>query len=198
MRITIGGILLVGGIAAVAVVMGPSSNPADLLKQAVDGVTSLVKSVSGPAVIPIPSSVSSSNASATPVVSAPSVSTATTPSPPVAAVAVVENVAAPESAPAQAQAVPEKHTRHRHRRARRSKTAVAKSAKTVAPSENAAKPASSSDPLIGRYVSVKLKSGREVKGILQAKTPQGISLEIPGMGPFQYPSSNIDGIKSSE
>jgi hypothetical protein len=96
-----------------------------------------------------------------------------------------------------------RRVRHRRHRVRRAKPA-AKTAPVAmrAPAKPvAAKPTSSAsapDSLIGHYVALKLKSGREVKGVLRERTAQGVSLEIPGMGPFQYPNSNIDGIKAAD
>jgi hypothetical protein len=208
MRITIGGILLVGGVAAVAL-LGPWGSPENLLKQAVDGVSSLVKSVSAPAVIPAPAPTLATTSETTPApvdVSTDTVAVEIS-TPPVVAVAssaaVVPVEATVEPAkPARPalKTVPAKRLRRRHRRTRRVKAVVEKPPKAAAnAAAPAAKPAAGGDDaLIGRYVSVKLKSGRDVKGVLRERTKQGLTLEIPGMGPFQYQNSNIDGVKAAE
>lgn len=224
MRITIGGVLVVGGVAVIAL-MGPLGNLGDTVKQAFDGVTSLASSVSAPS-LPLPSVTPSGNP-----VAATSVVTASSPtvvqSAPVSTVKSVPVVPAqpavvatptPTPAPTVEPAAPTKTKRHRSRKL---KTAESKEPITLSLSNSKkrhiaqktapktsplpptsaanAKPAiSSSDPLMGHYVSVKLKTGREVKGVLREKTAQGITLEIPGMGPFQYPNTNIDGLKSAD
>jgi hypothetical protein len=238
MRITIGGILVVGGVAAA--VAWEIFGTGNVLQQSVAGITSLVTSIKEPAVIPVASSVATPS---TPISSAvPAVSTSvasvvtavetaqivTTPvavssvtaAHPLAVVSapviahVTDNKPKPklklrpyeyiaktgEDRPAetvQAKPLPtRKHRRRRRAKAPRPAPIAAKPA--VKPAASPAKAADSTDPLIGHYVSMKLKSGREVKGVLQARTAQSVTLEIPGMGPFQYQTSNIDGIGAAQ
>jgi hypothetical protein len=47
-------------------------------------------------------------------------------------------------------------------------------------------------------VSLKLKSGREVKGILEEKTNRIYKIQLPGMGPFQYPAADVVEMKAVE
>lgn len=91
------------------------------------------------------------------------------------------------------------------RRAARAKTVNRK--KSAAARKKAAakpaiqKPAVKSDPvadLIGTYVALELATGRDVKGILQAKTATHYVVELPGMGPFRYPLSNVRGVKAAD
>lgn len=119
---------------------------------------------------------------------------------------VVEKETAPEpvvakAAPANNVRAPRKRTRRRGRRAPAATTqaqaapAAKKEVKKVASAKKAAPPA---DKLLGTYVALTLKTGREVKGIYQEKTATHYVIELPGMGPFEYPVENVQGIKAAE
>lgn len=91
--------------------------------------------------------------------------------------------------------------RRRRRRVRKAPVAAAKAAPaSLAPVKKAAvkSDAALTDGLIGTYVSLKLKTGRDVKGVLQARTANEYTVEIPGMGPFKYPASNVLSVGPAE
>lgn len=58
--------------------------------------------------------------------------------------------------------------------------------------------ASAANGLVGSYVSLKLKSGREVKGILDSQTTDVYRIQLPGMGPFEYAASDVVDVKAIE
>lgn len=195
MRITVGGVLLFSGAAAF-VAVGPFKllEPSQVLDQ-IDGVKKSAEWVMGYFRAPAPE--------------LKPLRVEEVPAPPPAVPAPVEPTAPavnpPEPPPAAVEPVPEavvapvKKKRSRRRRAR--KTPVAAKAPAPAAAAQPAAPqksAGAQDKLMGTYVALKLKTGREVKGILQGKTEKEYTVEIPGMGPFQYPVDNVTGIGPAE
>jgi len=62
----------------------------------------------------------------------------------------------------------------------------------------AAAPAASNagyERFVGAYVSLKLNSGNEVKGILKEITPTDYKVELPGLGDFPYQHSKVKSIE---
>lgn len=187
MRITIGHVLIIGGVAGL-LILGPFSkinfskafsklekiNLPDSIKNYVpfqnqkkNGATAPLTQVLEPAPV-------------VPAAPPPVVETPPTPEP------VIEKPA------------PVKAVKTRKRR-RKSKAAVpAVKAAPVAKAAPAKKNAAGGDELIGTYVAVSLKTGREVKGIYQSKTATHYVIELPGMGPFEYPIENVSTIKPAE
>ncbi|MBV9080444.1 MAG: hypothetical protein JO102_04920, partial [Elusimicrobia bacterium] len=45
--------------------------------------------------------------------------------------------------------------------------------------------------LVGYYVSLKLKNGREIKGALVEKTATAYRVELPGMGTMDYAVDDV-------
>ncbi|MCG3205237.1 MAG: hypothetical protein KCHDKBKB_01956 [Elusimicrobia bacterium] len=197
MRITIGGLLLFSG-AAGFVLLGPLKflDPSSFKNQ-LEGLTSTTEWVverikalqSGDAlekssaeadktdIPPVPAE-NNSVAAEVPAQAPPPV-TDTVPAP------VTAVQPKPQATPA---VVTPKKSAVRKRRVK--KKAVSPAAKT-APVTAPPKVVNNKDGLIGTYVALKLKSGREVKGIMQARSASQITIEIPGMGPFQYPAENV-------
>ncbi|MCB4757436.1 MAG: hypothetical protein LHV69_10480 [Elusimicrobia bacterium] len=60
------------------------------------------------------------------------------------------------------------------------------------------KKAAGYDSLIGTYVSLELKNGRSVKGVLEEVTPTTYKVQLPGLGSFPYPVENVKEIKPAE
>ena len=131
-------------------------------------------------------------------------------------VAPIKEEAAPppvQAEPTLAPATAKKILRARRKKIRRKKVAVAAPVET-APSEAAPAAAAgekqpveevpkverSADPnsLIGQYVAIELKTGRIVKGILEAQTATEYTVQLPGLGSFPYPIDNVKGIKRAE
>ncbi|OVE78258.1 hypothetical protein BVX98_00890 [bacterium F11] len=50
--------------------------------------------------------------------------------------------------------------------------------------------------MIGSHVTLVLKTGRSVNGILQAITKKEYTIELPGMGPLRYDRKNVKSIKA--
>jgi hypothetical protein len=64
---------------------------------------------------------------------------------------------------------------------------------SAAPAKN---PAAASTPsLMGTYVSLELITGRAVQGILEGKTATHYVLNVPGLGPLEYPIENVKSVK---
>ncbi len=114
---------------------------------------------------------------------------------PIAAPETVANTI-PVPVPTEAKLAPVAPVKQQHRR-RRTRRSAAPAAAVQSP-KTSSKSAASGDKLVGSYVSVMLKSGREVKGIYQGKTANQYTIELPGMGPFQYPIENVTSIKPAE
>ncbi len=72
------------------------------------------------------------------------------------------------------------------RKTSRSKKPIAK-----APAPPAAAKAPS---MVGTYVSLELITGRSVQGILESKTATHYVLNVPGLGPLEYPIENVKSI----
>jgi hypothetical protein len=72
--------------------------------------------------------------------------------------------------------------------------------KAVAVKETAKKSTgkAGTDPLVGNYVALKLKSGNVVKGILLQRTSTNYKIELPGMGGFDYPADTVKSIAAAE
>ncbi len=181
MRITVGGVLLISGAAAF-VVVGPLKliEPSIFLDR-VDNMKKTVEWAMG---------YFSSAPEAKPVEVTPVVPEPVAPAP-VEAAPVVETPAPPPAVVTPAK-------KKRTRRARAKKTMAKPLVKSAAPAAQAASKAGGEDKLVGTYVALKLKTGRDVKGILQSKTASGYTVEIPGMGPFQYPASNVVSVLPAE
>lgn len=189
MRITVGGVLLFSGAAAMAAV-GPFKfvDPTKMigaingLKDSAGWVMDYFK-------------LEDAESKAVEVVAAPVVESAPVSAPepvapaPVEGPPVMEPVAAPVVAPVQKK-------RSRRRRAKKAPVA-SKAAKPAAPALVKTK-AAATNGLVGTYVAVKLKTGREVKGVLQSQTVTEYTIEIPGMGPFQYPAANVLSVVPAE
>jgi hypothetical protein len=54
------------------------------------------------------------------------------------------------------------------------------------------------DPLVGSYVALNLKSGREVKGVLKEHTATSYVIELPGMGPFTYSAETVVSVQPAQ
>lgn len=207
MRITVGGVLLFAGIGT-AVVLGPMKNMVDLsfltdqvgpLKDSIGWVQNYFKGSQPVETAPInvPSESQSSSSESAKAVEAQQQ--------PAAAAPVAATAPAPVAAPVEPPPIavapvvkPKSVKTRRHRRAKKkvaATTAAAKSATSAAaaPAEN-----KSAGDLTGTYVALQLKTGREVKGILKGKANGKYTLEIPGMGPFDYDANNVVGVKAVE
>jgi hypothetical protein len=137
--------------------------------------------------------------------------------PPVPGVSVAATPAA-LPAPAQVKKRRRRRRKPRRRKARRARRPVVKpvaaepapvaapsasgpSGEPPAPAPSQAPPtapAGASDITPGGYVALELKSGREVKGILEEQTTAYYKLQIPGLGSFEYPAENVSKVKPAE
>jgi hypothetical protein len=118
------------------------------------------------------------------------------------ALTIDETIGDPEPEPEAAVVEKKAETPPTPKKVRRKKVAAPKAA-AAAPTAQAAprkKRAAkvSADSLIGTYVTLTLKSGREVKGVLENKTPTAYMIQLPGMGPFEYKASDVAGVKAVE
>lgn len=207
MRITVGGVLLFSGAAAF-VVMGPFNlvKP-DLIKNQIEGLKGSYEFIMGYFNPPKSLSLDSPEPS-DPLVpvenntvdSQPSVEVVPAVESAVSPAEVTPSVTAPAAplvAPVPVTTAPVvKNSRVRRRRTKRAKAIPA--ASVVATPVGAKKSVGVKDKLVGTYVALKLKSGRDVKGIYQAKTATQYTIEIPGMGPFQYPVENVVSVTAVE
>lgn len=220
MKITVGGLLLTAGLGA-GILAGPLKvfdNPllkdqAESISGTVGWMKNLVKGAWGGGEPVVQESVPVTSTPLAVEATSPIVATEAAPVEP----AKVDVTPLPppivEAAPAAepVKAVPVKTKRVRGaRRVRTKKVKVRRAAKSgakVVPSAAApvaASPAvaneapAAGNSLIGTYVVLQLKSGREVKGVLQAKTPTHYKMELPGMGPFEYPVENVTAIAAAE
>jgi len=69
---------------------------------------------------------------------------------------------------------------------------------TPAPPKPAASTKGAYGNLVGKYVSLELKTGRSVKGILEDVSPTVYKVQLPGLGSFTYPVENVKDIKPAE
>lgn len=214
MRITIGGVLLGAGLGASVAyfVMDPSrlGMVQTKLNDTFPGVMSLVGLRVTPepekkdeAYNPPPPFPASGTAPANTVSSAttPPLDVAMTPMPePTPTPLVVEEKKAP------AVSVSKRRSRRKSVRAKPvvaapvAKAAVKKKT-TRAPRAPAAKTAPTPAPqanLTGRYVSLELITGRSVQGIYQGRTATHHILNVPGLGPLEYPIDNVKSVQSAE
>lgn len=105
----------------------------------------------------------------------------------------------------------------RKRKARRKKPAPKKKVQKAAPAKAAPAASESTSPvtptetappkpakkttgknLTGSYVALTLKTGREVKGILQEQNASSYIVELPGLGVFTYPAENVTNVAPAE
>ncbi|MFN0117719.1 MAG: hypothetical protein ACKVQC_05420 [Elusimicrobiota bacterium] len=92
------------------------------------------------------------------------------------------------------------------KRKRKRKKVVAQSDSSVFVNAPASKPVTKSkrkrqeavSPYLGTMVNLELKGGRVVPGILLEKTATSYKVELPGLGPFEYPISNVVSIKPAQ
>lgn len=190
MKITIGHVLVVGGVAGV-LGLGP------LYKMDFSKLFSKIENINFSLdtvkkLIPFQKEIRSIlPAPVSPMV----VENPPAPPPPVAMPVAVEAPPVPE--PKKISEPVQKKTVKSRRKARR-KTKAAVAATTQAKKAPAKSATKSSNALMGTYVTVSLKTGREVKGVYQKKTATHYVIELPGMGPFEYPIENVAGIKPAE
>lgn len=112
----------------------------------------------------------------------------------------VDEPSAVSAAPAVARAEPTPAGRpagHRHRRNSARAAAAAAAASAEAPSKKAASK-KSTDSLVGTYVSLTLKTGNAVKGMLVEHTATNYKIELPGMGAFDYPANTVKSVSAAE
>lgn len=69
--------------------------------------------------------------------------------------------------------------------------------KKSVPVKTAVAPAPKND-LTGTYVSLELVTGRSVQGILQGKTATHYVLNVPGLGPLEYPIDNVKSVQPAQ
>jgi hypothetical protein len=119
--------------------------------------------------------------------------------------AVTEAPAVPVVQPVPTQEKPALKPRRRKRlSARRTSARTAKVAAPVAAKTPAVRKTRAAaktvvkDPLVGTYVSMTLKTGNVVKGILMEKSATNYKLELPGMGAFDYPATTVKAVTSAE
>ena len=210
MRITVGQLLIVGGLGAWGA-LGPLKN----LELDNAGIQHLVESGirrvenlsdlfrSGAADQRPPASVSTVPVPVPEPVSQPIAADSALPveaAPPVPAAEPVPAAPAPAVAkPAPKRAATRSSRRRTTRRARNTRSArtratpPAKPAAAVAAPSPASTPAASSGAgkLVGTFVSLKLKTGREVRGILEERTAAVYKIQLPGLGTFDYPAENV-------
>jgi hypothetical protein len=130
-----------------------------------------------------------------------------------AADAITEAAPTPTPTPVVAQKKPQSATsvRKKTRRVRttRTKTTAAakatpvpvrkKTVRTKSPAVAKTVPAAApKSDLTGRYVSLELITGRSVQGIYQGKTATHHVLNVPGLGPLEYPIDNVKSVQSAE
>ena len=69
-----------------------------------------------------------------------------------------------------------------------------KSSRPKKPVVKSAPPAAKTPNMVGTYVSLELITGRSVQGILESKTATHYVLNVPGLGPLEYPIENVKSI----
>ena len=211
MRITVGGVLLVVGAGAF-VALGPVprmdssfvNHQVESIRKSLEDLRGLFKKGSADEASPVPVEKES-----LPVVEKPpeplSVPVVESQPPEKVEEAVVP-VVVPEVPHSERVAAAIKRHRPRNRPSKRQGGVLTNAADKAAVGVVAVKPSAivketenmGSDPLMGSYVALKLKTGREVKGVLRGKTAKLYTLELPGMGPFQYPAENVVGVTPAE
>lgn len=114
---------------------------------------------------------------------------------------VVATSTPPAKAAAPAKAAPvRKKIRSRRKRVRK-KRSVKRRKKTVKKKRATVKKAAPADrysSFKGAYVEMSLKSGSSVKGVYLGRSGTNIKLDIPGLGPFDYPAGDVTGMKIAE
>lgn len=204
MRITVGGVLLVVGAGAV-VALGPAHNmdfsfvhhQVEAAQKSIESLMGLFKKTESDSTIPV--AVIPAEEPVAEVVAKPPEKVE------VAPVAEVVPVV-PVVPHAERVAAAIKRHRPKKRPSKRQGNVLTNAADKAAVAVVAAKPEAKvhgktntvSDPLMGTYVALKLKTGREVKGVLRGKTATQYTLELPGMGPFQYPAENVISVAPAE
>ncbi len=209
MRITVGGVLFIGGSAAF-VALGPLNSlaPIDEIKHSLNFITGYFHSEP---VETAPVSVEKPVDSNPTRKESASVDTSTLessqPKPPTVPEkpATAENAAAPAPTPlsvANPVASPTLKKARGHRRVPKLGEQPVQLALTKRPPHSKElrrkKSVGSEDKLLGSYVSLKLNSGRDVKGILKSRDEHEYIIELPGMGPFKYPASNVTAVTPVE
>lgn len=190
LRITIGHVLMVGGLGGY-LAMGPLQewnlpDWQEKIHSATAGITSMMdlfKSGATPA--PVAKSIPAIEENLPPLESVPPAE-----SEPAAAAPPATQVPVMEAEPVEVKPVikaPGSNPKPARRRR----------AKPVLKKQIPAK-AATNDPLMGSYVSLTLKSGREVKGILQERTASLYKIELPGMGPFTYNADTVVKIQPAQ
>lgn len=100
-----------------------------------------------------------------------------------------------------------KTTRSKRRRVRSAPAASVTTAKKKTPTKRtskstakptAAKPTPPKSNMIGTYVSLELITGRAVQGILEGKTATHYVLNVPGLGPLEYPIENVKTVQPAQ
>ncbi len=95
-------------------------------------------------------------------------------------------------------------SKRRLRKASRKKVVTPQASSNVSPAPVVKKPTtaprtaagkSGYEKLVGSYVSMKLMSGNEVKGILKEITGTEYKLELPGLGDFMYQHAKVKQIE---
>lgn len=218
MKITVGHLLIVAGVATYAVVgpLGKTLQPqinaartfaADKLPymeflrpespSAVESPLVPVKAVPPPSVPAVPgaSAPAAMDLSANVADKLPPEETAGT-APAVSNVPPAPEASATESSPV-SEPPKERPAPRRRRRHRVVKPAAATSSEAEA-KPAAAKHTGKKDPLVGTYVALTLNTGNVVKGVLVERTATNYKVELPGMGPFDYPASTVKNIGPAE
>jgi hypothetical protein len=64
--------------------------------------------------------------------------------------------------------------------------------------KSASQPRATRDTMLGRTVRLELTSGQSVTGVLEARNPQEITIQLPGMGPFVYSARTVKAVSVVE
>ncbi len=220
MRLTIGGVLVVAGLAGSAVYFG--MEPARLgqavskIRGAANGAMSLVglyksgdstpEAYSPPPPFPgvsagtstietvIPGSTSTSAVAVDNLPNSPASASGYQP-------AVATSIPVPVAEPTPEPEKPKPVLKKRRTRKRAAvaapvkKKAVRKPKQAAKVSSAPAKAPAPSSLLMGTYVSLELITGRAVQGVLEGKTATHYVLNVPGLGPLEYPIENVKSIQ---
>jgi hypothetical protein len=204
----VGGVLITAGLIGAGVYFGMDSSrigsAVEKVQGAVSGAMSLVglyktgNSVKEVAYSPPPPLPGTSGVTSTTSVNSLPVSTTAGNAympPLVSATPLAEEVATPTPLPQP----PVKGKRHRRRRsAPKTAKRPVKAAKGKSAAVKKAAPSAAGEPMVGSYVSLELITGRAVQGILEGKTPTHYILNVPGLGPLEYPVENVKSVQPAQ
>ena len=247
MRITVGHVLILGGLGAYVAVSG-AQRPAwmslekidpyvEKVKANIQSLTSLLKSgETGPLVVESPIAVPKAEEAPAAAVSTmtasaplgdlagaeaalnggsqPAAEQGAAPATPAPAAPAVAQPEVKKPAPVVRKRAPRRTARRSSRNRRRTPprkaaapaprakpaSAPATQAATVQPAAQnaAATTTGGAERYMGQLVSMKLKTGRDVTGILESVTAGGYKLQLPGLGSFDYPRANVIEVRPAE